>query len=52
MPAAWVRRYWDAYAANAENRETILAAAFNVSLAALRRRAKELGLDARRPKGR
>ena len=52
MPAPWIQRYWDDYAANAENRETILAATFNVSLAALHRRAKEMGLDVRRPKGR
>jgi Zn-dependent peptidase ImmA (M78 family) len=44
MPAAWVRRYWGAYAANQENRHSILAELFDVSPAALKRRVKELGL--------
>jgi Zn-dependent peptidase ImmA (M78 family) len=45
MPAAWVRRYWTTYRANAENRVSIIAALFDVSRAALRIRLKELGLD-------
>lgn len=45
MPAAWMRRYWTTYAANAENRVSIIAALFDVSRAALRVRLKELGLD-------
>jgi len=44
MPATWVRRYWEAYAANRENRLSILAELFDVSSAALKRRVKELGL--------
>jgi Zn-dependent peptidase ImmA (M78 family) len=45
MPAAWVLHYWTAYAANRENRVSILAALFEVSQAALRVRLKELSLD-------
>lgn len=44
MPRAWVLRYWEAYAANRENRLSILAELFDVSSAALKRRVKELGL--------
>ncbi len=45
MPAGWVRRLWRAYAGNPENRLSILAGLFDVSLAAIKRRARELGLD-------
>jgi Zn-dependent peptidase ImmA (M78 family) len=45
MPSAWVRRYWRAYAANAENRVSILAGLFEVSQTALKVRLKELGLE-------
>jgi len=45
MPAAWVRHYWAAYAANYENRSAILADLFEVSPAALKLRVKELGLE-------
>ena len=45
MPAAWVRRCWKTYAANPENRVSILTDLFEVSKAALRVRLKELDLD-------
>ncbi len=45
MPAAWVRRYWRTYAANPENRVSLLADLFEVSRAALKVRLKELGLN-------
>lgn len=44
MPAAWVRHYWAAYAANYENRLAVLADLFRVSPTALKRRVKELDL--------
>ena len=44
MPAAWVRHYWAAYAANYENRLGVIAELFMVSPTALKRRLKELGL--------
>ncbi len=45
MPETWVREKWLSYAANAENRLSLLADIFDVSLAALKVRAKELGLE-------
>jgi Zn-dependent peptidase ImmA (M78 family) len=45
MPAAWVRRHWQMYAANRENRLSVLAGLFEVSQAALKVRLKELGLN-------
>ena len=45
MPEAWLRDEWAAYAGNAENRPRVLAEFFDVSLAALEIRVRELGLD-------
>jgi Zn-dependent peptidase ImmA (M78 family) len=44
MPAAWVKRYWKAYAANDENRLAVVADLFEVSLTALKHRINELGI--------
>lgn len=44
MPEAWVRRYWAIYAANYENRLSVLADLFRVSPTAFKHRVKELGL--------
>ncbi len=44
MPAAWVKGYWEAYAANDENRLAVVADLFEVSPTALKHRISELGL--------
>jgi Zn-dependent peptidase ImmA (M78 family) len=46
MPEDWVRRYYDELSFNAENRVSIMSRRFGVSAWALRRRLRELGLQA------
>ena len=46
MPEDWVRRYYEELSFNAENRVSIMSERFGVSAAALRRRLRELGLQA------
>lgn len=46
MPEDWVRRYFDELSFNAENRVSIMSQRFGVSAWALRRRLRELGLQA------
>lgn len=45
MPEDWVRRYYEDLSFNRENRLRIMAERFGVSIWALRRRLRELGLQ-------
>lgn len=46
MPEDWVRRYYEELSFNAQNRVSIMSQRFGVSAVALRRRLRELGLQA------
>ena len=46
MPQDWVQRYYDELASNPQNRVSIMAKRFEVSAWALKRRLRELGLEA------
>lgn len=46
MPDDWVRRYYEELSFNAENRVSIMSQRFGVSAIAMKRRLRELGLQA------